>query len=496
MNAFKTSRVLILDDKADEAAPVIKALGLLGVGGVYHDGNKANAYPNKLLGIRVLFADMVLAEHGADSNDPAKCAEFTADSLKLILEDTTDPLVVVCWTAHKDIVGEFEKAFKKNFPKIRVSKFKLADKATLTANPAQLRDLVSTALSEHDPMHLFIHWQQSVHDAANETTRVITELIYEHDKENPGKWGEYAYKISAALALAERGSRIVEESPDRSIKSLYDALNPLLIDCLDHATVDSSGSLKPVAETLHKAVVAENTQQINGRATAETASTRKAAIEYLQEEKILQPEELAKLKAPEMTADSLLNLNLRAALNTRLHLTTSVIRGERVPGTTYLIERNTQNNQVFGQFIAWDEALKDTFCPVTAEHPKNQIPFIVEITPICDFAQAKAKLPRFVLGFLVPDTEYDFIRKSEIHVKKLGPLRIDLTFSTKNKAAPTTTLAGEYWLVFNAHYLPSLTGKLATQLEASYRLRSPALADVASWVGNHSTRPGMLHIGP
>jgi len=162
MNGIKTSRVLILDDKADEAAPVIRALGLLGVGGVYHDGNQANGYDKKLQGIRVLFADMVLAEHGADANDPAKCAEFTVNSLKLILEDTTDPLVIVCWTAHKDIVVEFEKAFKRHFPKIRLSELKLAEKTALTANPAQLRELVSNALAEHDPMHLLIHWQHAL----------------------------------------------------------------------------------------------------------------------------------------------------------------------------------------------------------------------------------------------------------------------------------------------------------------------------------------------
>ncbi len=52
-------------------------LGLLGVGGIYHDGNQAAGYKTKLQGIRVLFADMVLAEHGADQANPVKCAEFT-----------------------------------------------------------------------------------------------------------------------------------------------------------------------------------------------------------------------------------------------------------------------------------------------------------------------------------------------------------------------------------------------------------------------------------
>jgi len=81
MEGFKTARAFILDDKPTEALPVIQALGLLGIGAVYHDGSASAAYPKKLTGIRILFVDMVLAEHGADANDPAGCVRMVVETL-------------------------------------------------------------------------------------------------------------------------------------------------------------------------------------------------------------------------------------------------------------------------------------------------------------------------------------------------------------------------------------------------------------------------------
>src|ERR1700675_2197889 len=111
MEQLRSSRILVLDDNPEEAMTVVQALQRMGLNALFHDGNVNDPVAEKMRGIHVLFVDMVLAEHGADHNDPDGCAAMVVSALERILEPSEGPLVVICWTGHPEIKDAFESRF-------------------------------------------------------------------------------------------------------------------------------------------------------------------------------------------------------------------------------------------------------------------------------------------------------------------------------------------------------------------------------------------------
>src|SRR3989339_734888 len=99
---LSTSRVLVVDDKPEEAIPILTALSEVGVGCVYVKGDDYERLPTKPIeGIRLVFLDMRLGEGGDQKGVLSK----TLHVLKKCVSPNTMPLVVVCWTMHPEDVA-------------------------------------------------------------------------------------------------------------------------------------------------------------------------------------------------------------------------------------------------------------------------------------------------------------------------------------------------------------------------------------------------------
>lgn len=156
MEGFKTARALVLDDQPEQAMPVIQALGLLGIGAIYNDGSVDAVYPTKLTGVRVMFVDMVLAKHGADYNDPDQCIRFVCESLSRLVEDSCDPVIVVCWTGHENLAKDFEGVLRKTFPKAKIDGVIVAEKSNYDQpeDVEKLKALIQEALAAQNPLNV------------------------------------------------------------------------------------------------------------------------------------------------------------------------------------------------------------------------------------------------------------------------------------------------------------------------------------------------------
>src|SRR5205823_5876239 len=120
----------------------------------------------------------------------------------------------------------------------------------------------------------------------------------------------------------------------------------------------------------------------------------------------------------------LLSSELRAALNTMLHISDNVCQGEGCPGNIFFMNSDFDNNKKLREKLTkqYPEHLRDdTFFLPSGKLPENHFPLLVEFSPTCDFAQAKTKLPRFVAGFLVPEAGIGSI-KFGAYTRPLGPL--------------------------------------------------------------------------
>src|SRR5260370_26201578 len=103
MNGLKTARVLIIDDNSEEIAPVLKALGQLGVGAVFCTGQPDQLPNEPLYGVRLLFLDMDLGFGG----DGKQWIGQTIAVLNKVLPANDNPLMIVLWTKHKEMVDDF-----------------------------------------------------------------------------------------------------------------------------------------------------------------------------------------------------------------------------------------------------------------------------------------------------------------------------------------------------------------------------------------------------
>jgi len=491
MDGFRTARVLVLDDDPQQAMPVIHALGLLGISAIYHNGAVESRFPTKLTGVRVMFVDMVLAQHGADATNPRACVTMVTETLKELVEDSCDPIVVICWTGHGDMAEEFQPVLKQTFPKAKIDNVIVADKSTLSKpeDIENLKQLIAKAIAEHGPVNVLFRWEQMVHDAATRTTGAITQLVQKYRSDDVS-WNERGYQVCAALALAERGSRLSGENETQAIKALFESLNPLLNDRLDHDATDPVAALQTEARTLLETVRAERSQWDKGRKAELERKRRSEGMAFVQKE-LSSDVSQAKLDAiPPIPAEaySLLSSQLRAALNTMVHVSTNVSKSEIHPGNVLFVERKSENRKhIDEKYLNWQEVGEDTLLPYLKDEPGNHLPVLLEYSASCDFAQEKSKLPRFVAGFLVPETAIGTLRQAA-YLKPLGPILLS------NPKEPQ--LDGVYHLIFNSHFLVSVQRNIAIKTVPTFRLRTPVLAEFSDWISNHIGRPGALHVGP
>jgi hypothetical protein len=137
-------------------------------------------------------------------------------------------------------------------------------------------------------------------------------------------------------------------------------------------------------------------------------------------------------------------------------------------------EGNEKDDKAKKKFDANREALlKETF------------PVFVEITPSCDFAQAKQRIGRFIAGLLVPTDHSSSVKKGE-YIWRSPSLNLPRLKEWGFSSA--------WRLVLNAHFLYGIPTDVIGA-PADFRLRAPPLLDIRAWVAGHGARPGFVSVG-
>lgn len=462
MNGFRTARALVVDDVPKHAIAVLQALGALGMGAVYYDGEFERQYDVKLGGIRLLLLDMVLENRGATEGDEKNVVSILMGALQQVMAPSPGFVVIICWTRHKNIHELISAAFKDCFPCIHLIEVILLEKKDyIDLDSGQLLDMakfsaliesVKLVIEKSEPAGLLSGWEQLVHNAATTTTGAIYNEAQSFANSTGKTWHEGAYAVCAALAIAERGSRVAQEESFFVVKGLTDALGPLLLDRIEHYGPGEISITDLVKDKLLNTAKAEAT--------------------------------LSK------SNESLLLPAQRASLNSSLNLSLRVTATEICPGNLYLMVRQKPNREITKQHLpieVWRDLTDDTFIGLNGNAPGGHYPIFLEVSPACDFAQEKGKMPRFLGGFLIPVTSTAPFRGNTAHLRTVS------YFSLTGVAEVTDVI---YRLVINAHYLVSLPPSIAGKLAPFARLRSAILADQISWLAGRISQPGFVQVTP
>jgi hypothetical protein len=444
MNGLSGARVVLLDDEATEALPVIRALSKMGVSVAFFDG-RISELPTKkkrLRGIRLAILDMNLGVTGSNET----IASTLVQTFSRIIDDDNGPYGVLIWTNHPDLMELAARYIyvHKTLPKpvFVVSLRKAAFKTASVRGGARRfsfgklsRELLRI-LAENSPLECLQVWEGACFRAATNVTNSIGELSAMHAAdldEWRQAWREETLKLLFVISKAYAEEHHTQEN---CIPSIFLALDPLHSDRMDTLVEQVAMELSGHAE---KIMVAKGG----------SATERKAKV------------------------------------NTMLHLASDQLANFS-PGNLFLFGK--RNRPSFMPPIG--DALKDCVEGNSLALQEENLKEIVEharlcgleVTPACDYAQNKMGFARVIAGFVLPWDRLKKIKRNAQFLKVIGPFY----FSGK------LLEAGAYGLLLNSRYVATARPGLVKELRPIARVRPQLLADVQSWASYQSARQGVM----
>ena len=373
MEGLRTSRVLVVDDKLEEALPFIQAIAKHGIGTLYFSGVKEEELPeegNKLTGIRLAALDMNLG-----ANENAEIPEILSgilSALDRLIDAKNGPYLAIAWTKHKEVVDEFKERVKDiACPPIDVitmgKKREEEDEVGGQSDLDEVFSKIRVAMDGCYPLRLLSYWEQQVHESSGS----VMELM-------PGV-KDWSGRSQQALALLLGSSTGHDDPLEAQLGALLSGFNSLQLDAIETAT----GSL---------------------------------------------PEsEIAPLILPLQNISPDASSNSKPLMNRRLLFT----RPEAgvAPGNIYVPCDP-------GAIVSKEDVLFDiTQKGKASELEETSILLAMEVSAVCDYQQHKRKVFRFIYGIALPSDKLgllqmggraEFLRKIPVSAFNDGPLEGDL----------------------------------------------------------------------
>lgn len=467
MNYFNTSRVAIIDDRREEAIPMIEALGRQGIGSIYFDGvNEKNLPEKPHEGIRVVFIDMDLDVGGGQIK---QIISKTTNVLKRIVSQKSSPCLIIAWTKHEDYVDEFDSAVKNAMPDlIRPPIIRMDKQSSDDFDVNKISSIISYNLDKYWPLQIIWIWEQLAHDAATLTSREIVEIAGEEFKNNGFNAAMKVLKSTITTMLEASGGKSVQDNKDYLDSFLFETLASINIDSIENIPRDIDNA--KIAELLnHDRLSNEykaklNTKLLTSGLIGEN-TTIKPGNTYISEWCAQ-----SKIEILGMTVDleGLYDDIDKEAFYNGKNAFIKSIRQQ--------IARNEHQNTP-------QEDKKNLLIQEVREQIKSKCRIgLVEHTPSCDFFQKKQRVVRFVAGYFVPE--------------KLVGCFANLKCDYLNILEPMyfPPLEASYCLILNAHFLYTQNLPYSDISSPDFRLRGDTISHIQHWLAGHSSRVGRLTI--
>ncbi len=473
MNQLKTSPVVVIDDAPEEALPILKAMGRLGVGCAYIPGDRFEELPKPPIpGVRVVFMDMQLGTEG----DSRKIGTQAATVFIHTIDAGTVPIVIVLWTKHEEHVEEFRKALFEMEPRFQngciiVRLEKPQDVAQMDVEA--LSRSISAIVDQMSPLRFLWFWEQVAHDAATQTSGALGKLVAADlklkesatDEERQVAWCDGMRYILRCLVHVASGQNI---DPNTACRDLLEVFAQLHQDRLEHeaiggiiARLDDVLGLEWNAPSLDMRT-AINTMLLISPVDPKDDSIRPGSI-YLPDEDL-----------GEKCLHKLCCVDAAAIARELLQLT----KDKEYEKDWKVYEQKRNRNHAGCEVAEIEARMEGRFRQIVGEC----VPLLLEISPGCDYAQCNRKVSRFIGGMLIPDrwSSLIFGRKDSI------------------LHAPAVRLPGKegsWHPVFSGRFPYTLPNpKSAIWSQPICRLRSPFLISILHWCAVQASRPDFLSL--
>jgi len=435
MNGLAGARVVIVDDEKDQALPIIKELSKKGIPAVYF-GN-VNDLPSDnhgLQGVRLAILDMDLV--GGGVSEKTKISALLG-YMKKIFSTDNGPYGIIIWTQHVELQKPFEdEVFSSlDIPNpvftVCISKNNCQDKKG-NFKLSRVSSEINKALKKFSPLLILQKWEETCFLSATQVTNELASLAVQDSTDFDSwqrLWNEQFLKLMHTMALAEAGKQLNSTS---CLNAFYGSMNPLHADRME-------SNIPKLRKSL---------------------STHAVEI---------------------MNAEPVVDVKVKAKLNTKLHLAING-NGGYYAGNIYtqaeLQTRIPSVKMLLGDFVNCNDNQKTQAIKKLAPLTKS---IVIEMNAICDHVQNNIRIGRFIAGLIVPQTEIKKLKRADF-IYQLGPIFLEFKGIS----------AGVYYFCLSARHLLTIELKQVTKAKKLGRLRGQAFGDLQDWFAYRAARPGKL----
>jgi len=514
--------VVIIDDRPEEALPIISVLSKNGIACTYFKGYKQNelpAYP--MYPVRLVILDLQLFD---GVNDAHTIATNLIQVLKKIISETNGPYLLLLWSKKENLYADTLKeainkpenkivpAFIVSLPKLECLEqektvsnddvvineileeldgaFAEDDlkiiKATLTDKLQSKEDIIYKAkenainiieskikgeLEKTGVFHLFIIWENLVKKSGVDTVYSISSAISMNDL-----WENNMKDIIKRMARARTGLNVISDK--QSLTESLTIFNNSFIDHLesklrqfalpDYVNLDTPFLIAERNETGFYGLKEVNDPEKNEIRVVMDHDGKDSKSSVLKS-KLSNLHTL--LKDPGKTVAERLGKvyeEIPYAINTSLHLETNP-SNELMPGNVYNIEVSEEKKE---------ELLSTYFDKL--EHPLTGYQFIeLEVSPICDYAQTKWKKSRLLPGIIYPASKS----------------RAKSTFDNLYPVDPIILINGNpSRIAFDFQLFKASDKEIIGKRVIAFRLKKELLMDIIVKLSAHVNRAGISYV--
>ncbi|MBP7792609.1 MAG: hypothetical protein KA120_06045 [Candidatus Goldbacteria bacterium] len=218
--------VVIVDDKFEEALPLIKVLSKMDVSFKYFNGNAGELPATPLDNVRIVFLDIELEGMEGVTEDKTKLSALKGVISKIVSEKC-QPYIIIAWTKHQELAGDLSDNLKELSPLFTLC----IDKSECKVNEGdefdikKISDKLIGKINEFGSFEFFLKWQNISNRSSGEIINDISS-IYPFD----GNWNNNTNNLLVKLAEAYEGKQV---DKDNVWKYAMLSFNSLFIDIIE-----------------------------------------------------------------------------------------------------------------------------------------------------------------------------------------------------------------------------------------------------------------------
>lgn len=498
----KNGKIIILDDKMEQAKSLIQELSKNKIPFTYYNGEQEQLPLTPHDDVRMIFIDINLTD---GTNAAAIKSQLQLTLQRLIKPETT--YIAAIWSIKENEYNDLlNDLFDNKIPYLKpIARISLAKNELFTIdldtghyieNPKvnilyKINKKLELELGKIRSLKAIIIWENIIMECSDKIISQITSIVEKDDN-----WNDNIRHVLYKMAHAQLGKNLLSSTEREIVKASLQTFNSSFIDLLNEMINSSSLMMPSDIKVKSKGIdfmkriegkdmrlkwedLKTNVLYVNG-----TERNRNGSIEKLKGNNDAEQIIVDKFKAiysvvsPSINATLLLNKNASNKLHPgNIYKKNISGRKKRKLLKTYFkdIEKKRKNNIQSkadnGKTLSFEVA------------DISDIRFIeLECTPICDYSQKKWLRSRILPGIMYPATFYKMLEQ---------------TVDSFYREIPPFLYKGEiYRLVFDYRLFKSVNLENDTNKPEDFlfKLKTEVLSDIQARVSSHINRPGITTV--